>query len=249
METPNNRNTAAGALIIGICVIVTAIILGGAWKKTHDTHDTISVTGLAQEDFTSDLITWSGDFSQRAMSLKEAYALLKRDADIVRSYLKGKGVKEAEIVFSAVNINKQFKTLYNDKGESVGSEFDGYLLGQTVTIESHEVDKIEKLAREVTELIDSGVELSSGSPEYFYTKLADLKIKMLANATKDARTRAENIADNAGSDIGNLRKATMGIFQITAQNSSEDYSWGGAYNTSSKRKSASITVKLEFEID
>jgi len=40
----------------------------------------------------------------------------------------------------------------------------------------------------------------------------------------------------------------MGIFQITGQNSNEDYSYGGAFNTSSKNKTASITVNLECTV-
>jgi hypothetical protein len=41
----------------------------------------------------------------------------------------------------------------------------------------------------------------------------------------------------------------MGIFQITGQNSSEDYSWGGTFNTEAKKKTASITMRLEFQVD
>jgi hypothetical protein len=59
---------------------------------------------------------------------------------------------------------------------------------------------------------------------------------MIANATKDAKERAEKIAENAGSDLGNLKKATMGVIQITAPNSNEDFSYGGTYNTESKEK-------------
>jgi hypothetical protein len=40
----------------------------------------------------------------------------------------------------------------------------------------------------------------------------------------------------------------MGVFQITGKTSSEEYSWGGVYNTSDRNKKASITVKLEFAI-
>jgi hypothetical protein len=50
-----------------------------------------------------------------------------------------------------------------------------------------------------------------------------------------------------GAGVGRLKKADMGVFQIVAQNSSEDYSWGGSFNTASKRKTATITVKLEYE--
>ena len=116
-------------------------------------------------------------------------------------------------------------------------------------IESHDVDKVEALSRKVTELINSGIELNSNQPEYYYTKLAELKIEMIAEATKDAQIRASQIADNAGGSLGKLKRADMGVFQIVAQNSSEEYSWGGSFNTTSKRKSASITVRLEYAAD
>ena len=71
---------------------------------------------------------------------------------------------------------------------------------------------------------------------------------MISKATEDARVRAERIAENAGGRLGDLISARMGVFQITGQNSGEDYSWGGAYNTSSKNKTASITMRLEYNV-
>lgn len=109
--------------------------------------------------------------------------------------------------------------------------------------------KIENLSRTVTEIINKGIELTSSQPMYFYTKLADVKQQMIADATKDASERAKKIAENAGSSLGSLKKASMGVIQITAPNSGEDYSWGGAFNTSSKEKEASITIKLEYQVD
>ena len=64
---------------------------------------------------------------------------------------------------------------------------------------------------------------------------------MISKATEDARIRAERIAQNAGGQLGNLISARMGVFQITGQNSGEDYSWGGSFNTSDKKKTATIT--------
>jgi hypothetical protein len=61
--------------------------------------------------------------------------------------------------------------------------------------------------------------------------------------------RAEQIASNSNASLGNLRNATMGIFQITGQNSSEEYSWGGTFNTAAKNKTASITMRLEFQVN
>jgi hypothetical protein len=122
-------------------------------------------------------------------------------------------------------------------------------LSQQVQIKSDQVDQVEAVSRQVSELINSGIEFYSQAPEYYYTKLAELKLEMISEATKDANERAVRIAKQAGSAVGKLKSADMGVFQITAQNSSEDYSWGGSFNTSSKDKSASITVKLSYETE
>ena len=107
---------------------------------------------------------------------------------------------------------------------------------------------MEVVSREVTKLIESGIEISSLEPSYFYTKLSELKIDLLAKASADAKKRAETIAGNSGSTLGKLLKADMGVFQITAPNSNEDFSYGGAFNTSSKNKKASITIRTNFAI-
>tara|TARA_R110002111_G_scaffold24574_20_gene54504 strand:- start:809 stop:1027 length:219 start_codon:yes stop_codon:yes gene_type:complete len=72
---------------------------------------------------------------------------------------------------------------------------------------------------------------------------------MIAEATKDASSRAKSIAENADATLGNLKKSDMGVFQIIAQNSSEDYSYGGSFNTNSKNKTATITIKLVYQVD
>lgn len=116
-------------------------------------------------------------------------------------------------------------------------------------MDSKDIEKVEKISREVTELIESGIEFNSSSPSYYYTKLSELKIDLLAKASADAKQRAETIAKNSGSGLGAIKKANMGVFQITGQNSDEDYSYGGAFNTSSKNKTASITIKIEYAVD
>ena len=130
----------------------------------------------------------------------------------------------------------------------MGEKFVGYVLTQSIQIESKEVNKIEKLSREITELLNQGVRFYSKSPRYYYTKLADLKIEMVSKATEDARIRAEKIAEFSGGTLGELESAKMGVFQITGQNSEENYSWGGTFNTSSREKTASITMKLVYKV-
>lgn len=235
-------------IIIAVAVILFAFIVGAAYKYKFKNEDKLAVTGLAEKDFTSDLIVWSAYFSRNGYELKSAYAALKQDENDIRKYLNGKGINNSSIVFTAININKNFTNRFGGKGEIVGQDFSGYTLTQTVTIESKDIAKVETISREITELIQQGIELNSSQPSYYYTKLADLKIDLLADASKDAKNRAETIAKNAGSTLGDLKNATMGVFQITGKNSNEDYSYGGAFNTSSKVKTASITLKTEYAV-
>ncbi len=235
-------------LILGVCIIITAVILANAFTNRNKSNNTISVTGLGAKDFNSDLIVWSGSFMKKNLNLKEAYSDLDKDREKIKSYLVGKGINQSNMIFSAVIITKEYDYVLDKNDVKVKSNFNGYMLNQNIQIESNEVDEIENISRQVTELINSGVEFYSVNPKYYYTKLAQLKIEMIAEATKDANNRAKKIAENSGSEVGKLKKAEMGVFQIVAQNSSEDYSWGGSFNTTSKKKTASITVKLDYEI-
>ena len=185
------------------------------------------------------------------MSRREAFDALRKDQVAIKNYLIQKGIKESEIVFSAINVEEQTKTerKYNgNEGYSEVSTFDGYKLTQNFDIESKSLDIIEKTAREITELLEQGINISSSQPSYYYTKLEDLKISLISNATENATVRAKNIAEKGNSTLGSLKNATMGVFQITGKTSSEEFSWGGVYNTSDRNKKASITVKLEFAI-
>lgn len=235
------------AIIFGAAIVIAAYFLGNAYVNRANPPQIISVTGLGNENFTSDLIVWEGQFSTTNGNLKAAFEQLKSDKEIVRSYLVSKGIVEDNIIFNSVQTTEQRDNKY-ENGNFVGSTFRGYMLTQTIKIESQNVAVIEGVAREITELLNKGVQFNSYPPRYYYTKLADLKIEMISKATEDARLRAESIAQNSGSSLGDLISAKMGVFQITGQNSGEDYSWGGSFNTSSKNKTASITMRLDYKV-
>jgi hypothetical protein len=234
------------AIVIGVVAIICALILGNAYKYKFKTTETISVTGLADKDFESDQIIWNGNFSRKSLDLKSAYADVKKDEFKIKAYLQSKGIEEKEMVFSAIAITKEFDTRYAADGRQTESNFSGYLLSQTVTVDSKNLNKVEKISREVTELIEDGIELNSAAPSYYYSKLSELKLDLLAKASADAKLRAETMAKNSGGSLGDIKKCNMGVFQITGQDSNENYSYGGAFNTSSRNKKASITVKTEY---
>lgn len=234
------------SLIIALAVIISVVLLSNAYRYKFKAQETVSVVGLAEVDFTSDLIVWEGSFSRKSMELREAYNALKNDENEIRTYLRGKGIPDSAIIFTAVDINKEVAHIYDRAGNIAGSNFAGYTLTQKVKIESMDIDKVEKLSREVTGLIEKGIEFSSSTPLYFYTKLAGLKMDLLAKASADAKERAETIAKSAGTGLGGLQKANMGVFQITGKNKNEDFSYGGSFNTEDKFKTASVTIRMEY---
>lgn len=245
-DTPMKRNFTAA--LFALAIIVAAAILGNAIINRNKKSGTIDVTGLGQKNFSSDLVVWEGNFSRENTDIKTAYAELDKDRQAVTAYLVAKGIPKDKIIFQAINTNPQYRQNYSPAGNYMGQTFLGYQLNQSLQIESSEVDKVEKISREITELLLQGVKFYSQAPRYYYTQLESLKIEMISKATEDARVRAEKIAENSGSELGRLISANMGIFQITGQNSTEDYSWGGTFNTSSKEKTASITMRLSYGV-
>ena len=210
----------------------------------------LSATGSASVDFEADLIVWRGTYSAYAQTTSEAYKALERDTERIRDYLDDYDISEEDIVFSAIDISKRYVSNYNDEGNYIGDTFDGYELYQTVTVSSEDVDGVEEVSRDITELIEKGVEFTSNSPEYYYKDLDSLKLELVEAATQNAKQRIDLMAQGSGCRVGKLVSSNLGVFQITAKNSADDeYSSGGPYNTSSRQKTATITVKLNYQAE
>lgn len=234
--------------IIALSILLSAFVFAGAYRYKFKDKKRVVVTGMAEKNFISDLIVWQGNYARVSLDLKQAYSSLKNDEVAIRAYLRQKGLTDNETVFSSVSINKLYNPVYDNNGRLLSNAFSGYSLTQNVKVESKNIDKVEKISREITELIQRGIELNSAAPSYYYTKMSELKIDLLAKASEDAKDRAQSIAQNAGSNLGDLKYASMGVFQITGQNSNENFSYGGAFNTSSKNKTASITLRTEYAV-
>jgi len=237
-----------------VAVVMTAVILAaGLIASTFIAvtgiveikgNRSITVVGSAKQQIRSDLIEWEGSFSCQSQFLPEAYARLKTDSEKIKKYLQEKGLGESDIIFTSIDINQIHEI--NSYGQYT-ENITGYRLYQRVKISSGDVDRISKIAREATELINENVEFQSFQPRYYYTKIADLKVSMLGEATKDAKNRAEQISKNTGSSIGALKSAKMGVFQITPLYSTEvaDY---GINDTSSLDKEITAVVTCTFEM-
>lgn len=233
----------AGVVTVGLILSTTIFTTGLVKYKTPSSS--ITVTGSAKKEIKSDWIVWSGTYNFQSPSLTEAYKSLVENRNKVKAYFISKGIAESELIFSSVSTTVNKEILPNGGYSNI---VESYSLSENVEIRSNNVAKITDISRQATELINQGVEFQSNAPQYFYTKIADLKVEMLTLATKDAFNRAEQIAENAHSNIGSLRSAKQGVFQITPLYSNEisDY---GINDTSSMEKEITAVVNCSFNIE
>ncbi len=244
-------------LIIGFSIIITALILGNAFKNRNAKTDTISVIGLGTKDFESDEIYWSGNFEAKAIDAKEAFNIINADKAKVKQFFMAKGFKENEFIFGGVNFEKFYRTVttegttdYNKKTEQV---FDGYTAKQSISFTSKKnvefMKRIEAVIDQSAELINSGIQFNPNAVQYTFSDLPSLKHNLIEKATQDAKERAQKIVKTGAGDMGKLKDASMGVFQITGKGTIEEDSYGGNNDTYSKQKTAKITVRLSYVLE
>ena len=241
----NSQIVILGLCIAAATVAASVIMSRGFLKVMQFTRQQMTVTGSAQQEIRSDLAVWTSSFSRRAGATADAYRKLKEDLDKVRKYFAAKGVNEREITDYQVSIMPVYRK--NERGNDT-SDIQCYDLTQSIQVKSKDVDLVTRVSMESTDLIDQGIEFSSGAPEYYYTKLDELKVEMLARAAQNARQRAERMAGAAGNKIGLMRSAKMGVFQITPVNSTEVSDWG-VNDSSSLEKKVTAVVNVSFAIE
>lgn len=235
-----------GTLAMAVAIIAAVVIGGRALVHRNDGPKTLSVKGGAEQDFVSDLVVWNVTIQSHSSTPLEGLKDVERQQKILANFLTTRKVQESEVVFGPVSYREDVTGYYDRNQERYIEIKNGFIVQQTATVTSGRVDEIENVVREVGELIAQDVTAVSEDPRYYYTKLADLKLEMVAAASEDARMRAEQIASESKAHLGGLRKASLGTFQIIGKHSNEDYSWGGNFNTSSKEKTVSITVTAEY---
>ena len=223
-------------LLAGLLALALAIGLG-AWAvgdgiRERDRNDVISVTGSAKRRIVSDYVVWTVSVSSQRPSAAQAAEQLGGWAQRLRSFLDG-GAEAGELTVQPIST----ETLTADNGAVTG-----YRLTRTFEVRSSRVQAIAALAEGSARLLQQGVPLQASPPQYVYTKLADLRPQLLAEAVKDARTRAEALVEG---DLGGLRGVNVGVFQVTAPNSTEvsDY---GVYDTSTLAKDVTAVVNATF---
>lgn len=244
--SPRLLTPFALGMVVSTFIAATAFV----FVKTREEARFIDVTGSAKRRITSDLIEWNAELHTTDKDRVASVRQLKDHVEKTRKYLLSQGITDAELRVSSATADEQFESRVEGAGDDrvERSISTGWRSVQTITVRSTDVNKVERVSREVTGLLEQGVELQSFEPAYHYTKLADLKIEMLAEASKDARTRADQmVAAAGGGAVGKLLKADMGVINVNPANSTET-SWQGNNDTSSLDKDILTIVHIKFAL-
>lgn len=238
---------------IALALICCAYLISLGIRHFSGGDPVVRVTGVAERQIISDLAVLNIRLHKQAMTQTEAYKGLQANEQEVLKFLEQKGFSSQDIKSGSVSSLKgigEHADIKESYYVSIDRKFNGYKLSKSITISSKEVDKVESLEAGISQLFSMGIEVEVDNIAYYYTKLNELKVEMLKEASADAYSRAKIIAEGGNGKLGNIKGASMGVFQVLGLNEPEDsYSWGGTLNTTRKEKVASVTVKASYILD
>lgn len=239
-------------LAIGLVAAAWIVMRGIEYVKLFDTS-MISVTGSSHEVVDSDTVKWVGRVTQgvdstEVAALEVGYATLQKDLAEIVKLLGAQGFRREELVVSPVRQNPRYQHCGYQAPPGCVDKVMGYDLEQTVTIDSAKVQQVNALAQDMTPFLKQGINLSTETLAYYYSKLAQLRRELLSKAIRDAQERAESIARTTGAQVGPLRSVDSGVFQVTTPHSTE-VSSVGVYDTSTIPKRITGVVHASFVLE
>jgi hypothetical protein len=203
------------AIILGISLILSASLLkeGLTGLKTSDRY--VTVKGVAEREVQADLALWPIRFVATGNTLEQAQEKARNSRETIYAFLELQAIDKGAVELQRLDVTDTRANPYQGEGEQK------LIINQTLMVRSTQIDRIRQAAQNVSELVDSGVLLTTdygpGGPTYLFSGLNDIKPAMIAEATAAAREAAQQFARDANASVGGLRRANQGVFQILAR--------------------------------
>lgn len=200
-------------------ILACGIALGGFFPgyyyyQSQLENRTVTVKGLAEMNVKANLALWKIKFKTTGNDLTALQKKMETDLATIKAYLLEKGFKPEEIIIGRMNTNDLMTNPYRD----AKAEDSRYILDQTITVRSENVDTTESALREIGSLVAQGIIFDNqdyNSPiSYLFTELNQIKPQMLEQATQNAKQAAEEFAKSSGSTVGKIKNANQGVFSI-----------------------------------
>jgi uncharacterized protein len=214
-ERPHGRAPAwallLDALFLGLGQLGSGFLVGRGFERGRAADRFVTVKGLAETFVKADLAVWPLRITATGNDLARIQDQIDADLATITQFLTGHGIEAAAIQPQRVEVTDLLAQPY--RPERVDEN--RFIIAQTVIVRTEQVDRVAELNRQTGELVRQGVVLAdAGGPTYLFTKLNDIKPQMLAEATRNARQAAEQFAVDSGSEIGEIRRASQGLFEI-----------------------------------
>jgi uncharacterized protein len=242
-----NENQRTLSLIVSAAILAIAIGLGlnqvGSGFASRS-GEGISVTGSARVNVSADKAVWTLNAEQVAPTISESVKRVENATVAVSRYLTDGGVPSDSIELGSVSAYAQEEFL---NGNNTGRILN-YRGSRTITVRSTDVQLIKKLSSGIGSLLQSGVSVTNYGPQYYVSKLSELRPELLKQAMEDAQVRANAIVEATGGKVGNVMSVRSGPFQVTSPDS-VDTSSGGYYDTSTIEKTITSTVTVSFKVN
>ncbi len=211
----------AGILALGMAIAGLLVGLGVARGRAADRY--VTVKGVAEREVRADIAIWPLHMVGADNDLAAAQGKLNRSIAGVKAFLARRGIDTTQAELTGFGV---FDALAQQYGGD-RTPANRYLVRQTLLIRSQTPDQVLAASQQIGELAAIGVVVSSGAggeyggqgsgPTFLFTKLNELKPAMIADATARAREAAEQFARDSRADLGGIRRANQGIFEIAAR--------------------------------
>lgn len=235
LRDPSTRRWLASSGILAIGLVAGGYLLGDGLTRAHHADRSVTVRGLAERDVTADLATWTIAYSANAGDLASAQASVDRDTASVQAFFRELGFPADTLQPTGANVSQ-----FTNNGEQQ------FTVRQRMTLRTHDIKRAEQAVRRQFELVRRGVVLEEGSAmAYTFTRLNDIKPAMVAEATKDARSAAEQFAKDSETSVGGIKQATQGYFSVEAR----DGDSGGWGVSDTPFKKVRVVTTVDFYLD
>lgn len=214
------------ALLLGLCLLAGMVIVGwqiaSAMVTVKEYERTVTVKGLAERELPADIVIWPIGFSLASNNLDELYADLEAGKQKVRAFLQAQGIAEEAVTLGAPVVND--KSLYAYGNESADFR---YTASQMITVYSEDIPQVRRAMTRLSELGQQGLVLAGDQygtqTQYLFTGLNDIKPGMIEQATKNAREVAVKFAEDSGSRLGKIKRASQGQFSISERDANNPH--------------------------
>lgn len=200
-----------GAALIALGMLGAGWLIGdGFYKGRADEHH-VTVKGLAEAFVVADLAIWPLRYTATGNDLNQVQAKIDADGAEITAFLTREGIAPEAIQPQRVEVTDLLAQAWRPEGAADNR----FIVAQTILVRTGQIDLVAELNRTTGELVSRGVVLvDTGGPTYLFTGLNDIKPRMLAEASANARAAAAQFAADVGGTLTGIRRASQGIFEI-----------------------------------